>query len=62
MVMIDDKVIALVVIIAIIIGRRIWGGRLLFAFGADDIHRWIIQDFLAFVVRKVLHLHTAKDS
>ena len=43
--MIDDKVVASFVVVAMIIHRVIDGRRLLVAMGAIVVHRWIVQHF-----------------
>jgi hypothetical protein len=61
MVMFDNKIVASIIVIAMIVGGICYSGSLLLTTGSDEIHRRVSLDFLAFVVRQVLRLAAVKD-
>jgi hypothetical protein len=61
MIMIDNKVVPTLVIIAKVVSSVLRGGRLLFASCADIVYRRVVENFLAFVLGQVLHLTALQD-
>ena len=50
LIMIDDKIIASLIIVAVVICRSVWTCRFLVTLSANEIHRWVIQYLLALVL------------
>jgi hypothetical protein len=56
MVMVNDKVVAAVVVVAVVIRWLVRMCKFLFAAGSDEIYRRVIKDLLTLVIRQMLSL------
>jgi hypothetical protein len=62
MVMVDDKIVATVIVIAVVVRWFVRVRRFLLAAGTNAIHRGVIKDLLSLVLRQILSLVALEDS
>jgi hypothetical protein len=61
MVMVNDKVVAAVVVVAVVVRWFVRMRKFLLAAGPDVIHRRVIKDLLPLVIRQILSLAALED-
>ena len=49
-VLVDDKIVTPIIVIAIVVRQSVWLSRLLHTTGLDVIHRWVIEDLLPLIL------------
>lgn len=58
----DDLIISTLVVVAVVISRIVQRSRVLRALATNIVHAWVIQNFLALKLGKVLCLVALEDS